>query len=121
MSYQQGENMGATKRGFNEFSEDEMRGAVNRFQSKIVQWIEEEGILCGSCNGYDLYLSIRQAMTGEWTKSQHQHGKEMDCPRCGAKGKYDEMKSNGRRPEFADAIWFNNHSHAWECHECWMK
>jgi hypothetical protein len=113
--------MKESKRGFNEFTEDEMRAAVNRFQSRIVQWIEAENILCGSCNGYDLYLGIQKALKNEWTKSQHQHGEEMNCPACGTTGKCDQMKSNGNRAEFADAIWFNNHTHSWECHECWRK
>ncbi len=113
--------MSQNKRGFNEFSEEEMRAAVNRFQSKIVQWIEAENILCGSCNGYDLYLAVRRALTGEWIKSQYLHGKEMNCPACGTAGRYDEMKSNGKRPEFADAVWFDNHTSSWKCHQCWLK
>jgi hypothetical protein len=84
------------RRGFNEFSEDEMRGAINRFQSKIVQWIEDEGILCGSCNGYDLYLAVRRALNGEWIKSQHQHGEEMKCPSCGAKGRCEIGRASCR-------------------------
>jgi hypothetical protein len=112
--------MQESKRGFNEFSEDEMRASINRFQGKIVQWIEDEGILCGSCNGYDLYLAMRRALTGEWIKSQYLHGKEMSCPACGAAGRYDEKKSNGKRPEFADAVWFDTHTNAWKCHECWL-
>jgi hypothetical protein len=113
--------MAEKKRGFNEFSEDEMRSAVNRFQGKIVRWIEEEGILCGSCNGYDLYLAIRRALTGEWIKSQYLHGKEMNCPKCGTAGRYDEKKSNGKVTEFADAVWFDSHTNSWKCHECWLK
>lgn len=113
--------MKGNKRGFNEFSEDEMRAAVNRFQSKIVQWMEDEGILCGSCNGYDIYIAAQKALKGEWIKSQYVHGKEMKCPGCGADGRYDQMKSNGKRIEFADAIWFNNHTNSWECYECWLK
>ena len=113
--------MQENKRGFNEFSEDQMREAVNRFQGKIVQWIEEEGILCGSCNGYDLYLGIRRALTGEWIKSQYLHGKEMNCPSCSTDGRYDGIKSGGKRSEFADAIWFDNHTNSWKCYECWLK
>jgi hypothetical protein len=113
--------MKVDKRGFNEFLEEEMRAVVNRFQSKIIQWIEEEGILCGSCNGYDLYLAVRNALTGEWIKSQYLHGKEMNCPKCGASGRYDQMKSNGKRAEFSDVIWFDTHTNSWKCYECWLK
>lgn len=52
-----------------------------------------------------------------------QHGELLDCPSCGAPGKYDEMQLGEDRneAEYKDAIWFSKHGNGWECSECWLK
>lgn len=51
------------------------------------------------------------------------HGDKLECPLCGAPGRYDEMVQGFQKNEgeFEDAVWFNKFTRSWECYECWLK
>ncbi len=61
-----------------EFSEEEMQDASMRLQNRLVDWLDAEDIACGSCNGYDLYRALQNALRAEWEKGRTLLIKERD-------------------------------------------
>ena len=59
------------------------------------------------------------------THKTAKHGDIMECPTCGAPGRFDVMKRGVKQneAEFDDAVWFNENEHVrgFECYECWLK
>lgn len=51
------------------------------------------------------------------------HGDSLECPTCGAPGRFDTMSRGVDRnePEYEDAVFYNRHTKMWECYECWIK
>ena len=51
------------------------------------------------------------------------HGDSLECPTCGAPGRFDDMNRgvNKCEPEYEDAVWFSKYTKMWECYECWLK
>lgn len=37
-----------------------------KIRSLLVEWMNEDGIICGSCNGYNLYTALQEALKREW-------------------------------------------------------
>ena len=52
----------------NEMTEKEVVLAISKL--KIADWLDEAHIVCGSCNGYNLYTAIHKAIKNEWRRSQ---------------------------------------------------
>lgn len=52
-----------------------------------------------------------------------EHGDKMECPSCGASGRFDLMLLGLEKneAEFDDAIWLSRHGNSWECYECYLK
>lgn len=49
------------------------------------------------------------------------HGTVCACPSCYSTGRKDDMRRDGNKAEFDDAVWLNSYTGFWECHECWLK
>lgn len=66
-------------RTWREFTEKEMKSACSDFQTNfLVPWMDKHNILCGSCDGYNLYVAIRDALEGEYYKAHEAYRKAME-------------------------------------------
>lgn len=65
------------------------------------------------------------ALNYRWAKQleNNMHGDKLDCPVCGAPGRFDVMRlgKDSDEAEFDDAIWISRHGNGWECYNCFLK
>lgn len=58
------------KKYWHELTQIEMERKLMALQRKLVAWIQEEGIGCGTGLGYDLYNTTMDALRLEWARVQ---------------------------------------------------
>ena len=59
------------ERYWNQFSFEETESAIADSAGFIIMWMEKNGIRCGSCNGYNIYRAVQDALRDEWKKNRN--------------------------------------------------